>query len=169
MLRAPPSICPTSVIDALELPDGQRQVVVESTAPPGCPACGVISVRVHSGRRQRVRDVPTGGPLRVVWASGAASASRHSARGGRSASPQSRSRLGPGPWSAARGASGCRLELGHRLNNPASCRVATAAGFLREGIERAKLRYGEERFDVETPAGLRIDPAPAIAALPMRF
>lgn len=55
------------VIDAVDLPDGQRQVVVESTAPPGCPVCGVISVRVHSRRRQVVRDVPTGGPVRVIW------------------------------------------------------------------------------------------------------
>jgi RimJ/RimL family protein N-acetyltransferase len=60
-----------------------------------------------------------------------------------------------------------RLELGHRVNNPASCRVATAAGFLAEGIERQKLRYGEERFDVETHARLAIDPAPKITALPL--
>lgn len=53
-----------------------------------------------------------------------------------------------------------RLELGHRVNNPASCRVATAAGFQTEGIEREKLRYGVERFDVETHARLRTDPAP---------
>lgn len=55
-----------------------------------------------------------------------------------------------------------RLELGHRVNNPASCRVATAAGFVPEGIERAKLRYGEERFDVETHARLRTDLAPTL-------
>lgn len=54
-----------------------------------------------------------------------------------------------------------RLELGHRINNPASCRVATAAGFTAEGIEREKLRYGTERFDVETHARLATDPAPA--------
>lgn len=54
-----------------------------------------------------------------------------------------------------------RLELGHRVNNPASCRVATAAGFLAEGVERQKLRYGTERFDVELHARLRTDPAPA--------
>ena len=36
-------------------------------APPGCPVCGVISARVHSRRRQIVRDVPTGGPVQVVW------------------------------------------------------------------------------------------------------
>ncbi len=60
-----------------------------------------------------------------------------------------------------------RLELGHRVNNPASCRVATAAGFIPEGIERSKLRYGDERFDVETHARLRTDPIPMIAALSM--
>lgn len=55
-----------------------------------------------------------------------------------------------------------RLELGHRVNNPASCRVATAAGFLAEGIEREKLRYGHERYDVETHARLATDPVPAV-------
>lgn len=62
-----------------------------------------------------------------------------------------------------------RLELGHRLNNPASCRVATRAGFLAEGIERQKLRYGTQRFDVELHARLRTDPAPArdLARIPM--
>lgn len=53
-----------------------------------------------------------------------------------------------------------RLELGHRTNNPASCRVATRAGFLVEGLERQKLQYGEERFDVETHARLATDPTP---------
>ena len=53
-----------------------------------------------------------------------------------------------------------RLELAHRVNNPASCAVARAAGFAAEGIERAKLRYGTERFDVETHARLADDPAP---------
>ncbi|TCU42310.1 GNAT family N-acetyltransferase [Curtobacterium sp. PhB146] len=57
-----------------------------------------------------------------------------------------------------------RLELGHRVHNPASCRVASAAGFLAEGIERQKLRYGAERFDVETHARLASDPYPAGSA-----
>lgn len=56
-----------------------------------------------------------------------------------------------------------RLELGHRVNNPASCRVATAAGFQTEGIEREKLRYGTDRYDVETHARLATDPAPSVA------
>jgi len=41
--------------------------------------------------------------------------------------------------------------------------VASAAGFRAEGIERDKLRYGTERYDVETHARLATDPAPAIA------
>jgi RimJ/RimL family protein N-acetyltransferase len=46
----------------------------------------------------------------------------------------------------------------------ASCRVASAAGFLAEGIERQKLRYGAERFDVQTHARLASDPYPAGSA-----
>lgn len=53
-----------------------------------------------------------------------------------------------------------RLELGHRVNNPASGRVAGYAGFLSEGVEREKLCYGGERFDVETHARLASDPCP---------
>ena len=60
-----------------------------------------------------------------------------------------------------------RLELGHRVNNPASCRVATAAGFAAEGIERAKLRYGSDRYDVETHARLSSDPRPPIELVPV--
>ncbi|SEB46213.1 Acetyltransferase (GNAT) domain-containing protein [Paramicrobacterium humi] len=55
-----------------------------------------------------------------------------------------------------------RLELGHRVNNPASCGVATRAGFATEGVEREKLRYGTERFDVERHARLATDAAPQI-------
>ena len=53
-----------------------------------------------------------------------------------------------------------RLELGHRTNNPASRRVAVAAGFLAEGRQRERLRFGDERFDVELHARLASDPAP---------
>lgn len=61
-----------------------------------------------------------------------------------------------------------RIELGHRINNPASCKVAARAGFVPEGIERQKLRYGHQRFDVETHARLLTDPAPDVSALPMK-
>lgn len=56
------------VLNAVDLPDGDRQVLVESTAPPGCPSCGVVAVRVHSRREQAVADVPVGGLVQVVWA-----------------------------------------------------------------------------------------------------
>lgn len=55
-----------------------------------------------------------------------------------------------------------RIELGHRTNNPASCKAATRAGFVPEGIERSKLQYGDERFDVETHARLASDPVPGL-------
>jgi RimJ/RimL family protein N-acetyltransferase len=60
-----------------------------------------------------------------------------------------------------------RLELGHRVNNPASCAVATRAGFIAEGFERQKLQYGAARFDVETHARLRTDPFPNVEAIPV--
>ncbi|MGW2473848.1 GNAT family N-acetyltransferase [Streptomyces sp. NPDC001665] len=53
-----------------------------------------------------------------------------------------------------------RLELGHRTNNPVSCRVALAAGFAAEGVQRQKLAYDGVRYDVETHARLATDPAP---------
>ena len=61
-----------------------------------------------------------------------------------------------------------RLELGHRVNNPASCSVALNAGFTAEGIERQKLKYEHQRYDVETHARLRSDPAPKIELLKTR-
>ena len=55
------------VIEVVEDPDGVRRVEIESTDPPGCPVCGVLAVRVHSRRRQRLRDLPVAGPTEVVW------------------------------------------------------------------------------------------------------
>ncbi|HIY23613.1 MAG TPA: GNAT family N-acetyltransferase [Candidatus Brachybacterium merdigallinarum] len=60
-----------------------------------------------------------------------------------------------------------RLELGHRVNNPASGVVARHAGFVREGTERAKFLVDGERIDVDTYGRLRSDPRPAFVALPM--
>ena len=56
-----------------------------------------------------------------------------------------------------------RLELGHRPDDPTPCRVATAAGLAVEGLEREKLRYGDQCFDVELHARLASDPSPAPA------
>ncbi|MFF9352721.1 GNAT family N-acetyltransferase [Streptomyces sp. NPDC014734] len=53
-----------------------------------------------------------------------------------------------------------RLELGHRVNNPASCGVARAAGFAVEGRQRQKLEYDGVRFDVELHARLATDAEP---------
>lgn len=54
-----------------------------------------------------------------------------------------------------------RLELGHRVNNPASGRVAEGAGFRVEGIERAKFEYEPgERLDVRAMSRLATDPVP---------
>ncbi|MFD5411516.1 GNAT family N-acetyltransferase [Streptomyces nojiriensis] len=53
-----------------------------------------------------------------------------------------------------------RLELGHRVNNPGSCRVAHAAGFAVEGRQRQKLAYDGIRYDVGLHARLATDPEP---------
>lgn len=53
-----------------------------------------------------------------------------------------------------------RLELGHRLNNPGSGRVAANAGFHPEGVERAKLCYDTMRYDVQRHARLAVDTRP---------
>ena len=55
------------VLSAVDEDGGVRRIEVESVAPPGCPQCGVLAVRRHSQRRQRLRDVPTGGPVELVW------------------------------------------------------------------------------------------------------
>jgi len=55
------------MIYAVDLPGGGRRVEVETISTPGCPTCGVIASRVHSRRRQRVRDVPVAGAVEVIW------------------------------------------------------------------------------------------------------
>ncbi len=58
-----------------------------------------------------------------------------------------------------------RLELGHRANNPASGRVALAAGFTWEGVERGKFLIDGERLDVRTYGRLHDDPVPTCETL----
>lgn len=60
-----------------------------------------------------------------------------------------------------------RLELGHRVNNPASGGVARAAGFVAEGLERAKFLVDGERIDVATYGRLRSDPEPVARRIPL--
>lgn len=61
-----------------------------------------------------------------------------------------------------------RLELGHRVNNPASAAVARAAGFVDEGVERGKFLIDGERLDVRICGRLRSDPRPTLPGLPWR-
>ena len=58
-----------------------------------------------------------------------------------------------------------RLELGLRVNNPASKKVAERCGFVLEGRERDKFLINGERIDVLNYARLATDQAPPIAAL----
>jgi len=60
-----------------------------------------------------------------------------------------------------------RLELGHRVNNPASGVVARRAGFVKEGTERAKFLVDGRRVDVDTYGRVRSDPTPAYESLRM--
>ncbi len=48
-----------------------------------------------------------------------------------------------------------RLELGYRTNNPASGKIAAAAGFTVEGIEREKFFYDGRTYDAVNAARLR--------------
>lgn len=54
-----------------------------------------------------------------------------------------------------------RLELGYRVDNRASGRVAERAGFIIEGREREKFLIDGKRIDVMTCGRLRTDPWPA--------
>lgn len=58
-----------------------------------------------------------------------------------------------------------RLELGLRVNNPASKKVAERCGFVLEGRERDKFLINGERIDVLNYARLITDQAPPITAL----
>jgi RimJ/RimL family protein N-acetyltransferase len=54
-----------------------------------------------------------------------------------------------------------RIELLHAVDNPASCRVATSAGFRPEGVARQAYRYGDGTFhDDHMHARLATDPDP---------
>src|SRR3954454_17651332 len=55
------------VVDAVDRPGQLRLVTVASTArEAACPACGVLSERVHQRRGQRLADVSVAGPVEVV-------------------------------------------------------------------------------------------------------
>lgn len=60
-----------------------------------------------------------------------------------------------------------RLELGHRVNNPASGAVALKAGFVHEGTERGKFLVNGTRIDVHTYGRILSDPAPTFDPIAM--
>jgi RimJ/RimL family protein N-acetyltransferase len=54
-----------------------------------------------------------------------------------------------------------RIDLFHAVDNPGSCAVAVAAGYLQEGVLRASYRYGDGRYhDEHCHARLDTDPPP---------
>jgi transposase len=57
------------VAEAVDDPaTGSRRVVVEAVDDESaCPACGVLTSRVHQRRLQRVRDIPFAGAVEVFW------------------------------------------------------------------------------------------------------
>ena len=59
-----------------------------------------------------------------------------------------------------------RLELGYRLNNPDSRKVADRAGFIEEGVMREELEYDGVRYDTALMSRLVSDPVPPTATLP---
>lgn len=60
-----------------------------------------------------------------------------------------------------------RLELAHRVNNPASGAIARRAGFVREGTERGKFLISGQRIDVDTYGRLGSDPSAPFERVPM--
>lgn len=130
----------------------------------------VIEHALASGERSRnwavvLDGVAVGnvGLSAIEWRHQTAWASYWLATSARGRAFASRGLCAVSDWAYAEGL--FRLELGHRVNNPASCRVAGRAGYQAEGVERQKLRYGQERFDVELHARLATDPAPTVSAL----
>ena len=55
------------VVETRILEHGRRIIHVGDTVESGCPVCGVIAMRRHSKRRQRLRDIPVAGPAEVIW------------------------------------------------------------------------------------------------------
>nr|WP_269155812.1 GNAT family protein [Kocuria indica] len=53
-----------------------------------------------------------------------------------------------------------RLELGHRVNNPASGVLARRVGFVKEGTQRQKFLVDGERLDADIYGRLKSDPHP---------
>lgn len=78
-MNQPTQSCPNAATTPCNLPDYHvisvindddasiRVVTVAADFPQACPACAVLSVRVHSRRIQRIRDILVAGPVRLLW------------------------------------------------------------------------------------------------------
>ncbi len=78
-MNQPTQSCPDAASTLFNLPDyrvisvisddaaGIRVVTVAADFPQACPVCAVLSLRVHSRRIQRVRDILVAGQVRVMW------------------------------------------------------------------------------------------------------
>ncbi|UIK88971.1 hypothetical protein [Arthrobacter polaris] len=47
------------VLETQTLSSGQRRIHIDGTVESGCPSCGVISTRRHSGRQQGIGTIST--------------------------------------------------------------------------------------------------------------
>lgn len=59
-----------------------------------------------------------------------------------------------------------RAELAHSTSNPASCRVATKAGYLPEGTARRQVLHADGWHDMHQHARLRMDAARGTSTRP---
>jgi len=78
-LNQPTQLSPDAATTLFNLPDyrvisvvsdndaGLRVVTVAADCPQACPACAFRSLRMHSRRIQRVRDILVAGPVRMTW------------------------------------------------------------------------------------------------------
>ncbi|MFN8075283.1 MAG: transposase family protein [Kineosporiaceae bacterium] len=141
------------VVSAVDLPGGGREVVIASVeGEAGCPTCGVLSGRVHQRTRQRLRDVPVAGHVRVVLIrrrfACVEQRCRADVRGGHRAGPG-----GPGPPPACRGSCSPRSWPGGP--SPRSPRTGCRGGRSRPSSSAAALLGIDP--DAASPRRLGID------------
>ncbi len=106
-------------------PEAPREVLFEGVErEQACPACGVLSSKVHARKVRPVKDLPHGrGPLRVRWDQRRAGrAGSGPAGGGRSLRPARRSAAGSAsPGGCASSSSWrCLARLGRLRTSPGS-------------------------------------------------
>ena len=174
--RVPPILRPfrstdaVAVLDAFTDPDMARQ----GNVPDLEHAIAWISATTLQESDRQVFAVDLGGT--VIGAVGVTSIDRENLTGWfwywlhrahRGQGTASRAAATVANWALQSGGLQ-RLELGHRVTNPASKVVAEAAGFVHEGVERGKFLIDGTRVDVLTYGRLATDPTPATPTLILR-